>query len=52
MHAAIPAASTATRPPLAFSVPEDTATSAPLAARCSAPIRLAGERLTVDRKTG
>jgi len=30
----------------------DTATSAPLAARCSAPIRLAGERLTVDRKTG
>ena len=52
MHAAIPAASTPTRPPLAFSVPEDTATSAPLAARCSAPIRLAGERLTVDRKTG
>lgn len=47
MHAAIPAASTDTR---SFSVPD--ATSAPLAARCSAPIRLAGERLTVDRKTG
>jgi hypothetical protein len=52
MHAAIPAASTPTRPPLAFSVPDDAATSAPLAVRCSAPIRLAGERLTVDRKTG
>jgi hypothetical protein len=49
MHAALPAPSTTSR---AFSVPYDPATSAPLAARCSAPIRLAGERLTVDRKTG
>jgi len=47
MHAAIPAASTAS---LALS--DATATSVPLAARCSAPIRLVGERLTVDRKTG
>jgi hypothetical protein len=49
MHAALPAASTATR---AFPVPDATAASTPLAVRCSAPIRLAGERLTVDRKTG
>jgi hypothetical protein len=48
MHAHLSAASTATR---AFPVP-DTATPAPLASRCSAPIRLAGERLTVDRETG
>lgn len=47
MHATIPAASVVSR---AFSIPD--ATSAPLAARCSAPIRLAGERLTVDRMTG
>jgi hypothetical protein len=52
MHAALPAASTATRPLLALSGPDDTAASTPLAARCSAPIRLAGERLTVDRATG
>ncbi len=48
MDAAIPGASTPRS--LSFSVPD--ATSAPLAVRCSAPIRLAGERLTVDRKTG
>ena len=48
MDAAIPGASTPRS--LSLSVPD--ATSAPLAARCSAPIRLAGERLTVDRKTG
>jgi hypothetical protein len=48
MDAAIPGASTLRSPSL--SVPD--ATSAPLAARCSAPIRLAGERITVDRKTG
>jgi hypothetical protein len=51
MHAHLSAASTATRPPRAFPVPDTTA-SAPLAARCSAPIRLAGERLTVSRETG
>jgi hypothetical protein len=48
MHAALPAASTASR---AFPVP-DTAAPSSLASRCSAPIRLAGERLTVDRETG
>ena len=51
MHAALPAASTATRPPRALPVPDTTA-PASLASRCSAPIRLAGERLTVDRATG
>jgi hypothetical protein len=48
MHAHLSAASTASR---AFPV-TDTAAPAPLAVRCSAPIRLAGERLTVDRETG
>ncbi len=51
MHAHLSAASTATRPHRAFPVP-DTAATAPLASRCSAPIRLVGERLTVDRETG
>jgi hypothetical protein len=45
MQATTPAANTAT---LALS----DATATPLAVRCSAPICLAGERLTVDRKTG
>jgi uncharacterized Zn-finger protein len=50
MDAAIPGASTPRSHSL--SVPDATSASLPLAARCSAPIRLAGERLTVDRKTG
>ncbi|HEU6440109.1 MAG TPA: replication initiator [Terriglobales bacterium] len=57
MYAHLSAASTASR---AFPVPDTaaigasdaSAASAPLATRCSAPICLAGERLTVDRETG
>src|ERR1035437_1561064 len=45
MHAHLSAASTATLAP-------SDAPPTPLAVRCSAPIRLAGERLTVDRATG
>ena len=54
MYAAIPAASTPGSPSHRYSNPSTNTCAAPgsLANRCSSPIRLAGERLTVNRDTG